>query len=288
MNNLVEILEGILFISGDGVEKNWIAEKLNISLDDIEKAIKKLQEKYSKECGIHLLTYKDKIQFCSNPKYADNISVVLNPIREKQLSKSTLETISIICYKQPITRLEIEEIRKVNSDYALQTLLKHNLIEVVGRKDALGKPLLFGTTDEFLKRFNLSSISDLPDYNDIMKTIEVFEQNDSLYNNFEIPDEEKSEKIEQNESENSENASLELENQNGNNVLAENKKLESENINLAENNKTNLNEQTEKDNLTESKKIFQNSNENVTDSDIDLDAELTDENAQKIIKNYNK
>ena len=71
---------------------------------------------------------------------------MLNPIRERALTKATLETLAIIAYKQPITRLEIEEVRGVNSDYTVQTLLDHNLIEVVGRKDAVGKPLLFGTT----------------------------------------------------------------------------------------------------------------------------------------------
>lgn len=188
MKNLEQILEGLLFISGDGLDKGYIMEKLSVTSKEIDKAVEKLKEKYSGDSGIHLICYKDKIQLCSNPEYADDISVVLNPIRERNLSRSTLEVIAIICYKQPITRLEIEEIRRVNSDYAIQTLLNHKLIEVVGRKDAVGKPLLFGTTDEFLKRFQIKDLNELPDYDDIMKQVEVIESQKTLYNEFEVED----------------------------------------------------------------------------------------------------
>lgn len=188
MKNLEQILEGLLFISGDGLDKGYIMEKLFATSKEIDKAVEKLKEKYSGDSGIHLICYKDKIQLCSNPEYADDISVVLNPIRERNLSRSTLEVIAIICYKQPITRLEIEEIRRVNSDYAIQTLLNHKLIEVVGRKDAVGKPLLFGTTDEFLKRFQIKNLDELPDYDDIMKQVEVIESQKTLYNEFEVED----------------------------------------------------------------------------------------------------
>lgn len=118
---------------------------------------------------------------------------MLNPIRERDLSNAALETIAIIAYRQPVTRLDIEQIRGVNSEYTVQMLLKHNLIEVVGRKDAPGKPLEFGTTDEFLKRFQLESVSDLPDYETLLESIKVIgggETNKSIYNEFEIPDEE--------------------------------------------------------------------------------------------------
>lgn len=190
MDNLEQILEGLLFVSGDGLDKGYIMEKLSVTDKQIQKAVDKLKAKYSGTSGIHLICYKDKIQLCSNPSYADDISLVLNPIRERNLSKSTLEVIAIICYKQPITRLEIEEIRRVNSDYAIQTLLNHKLIEVVGRKDAVGKPLLFGTTDEFLKRFQIESIDQLPDYEEILKQVETIESDKSLYNEFEIEDDE--------------------------------------------------------------------------------------------------
>ena len=191
MENLENILEGLLFVSGDGLDKAYIIEKLGVEKKELDKAIVSLKDKYAGSCGINLIEYKNSIQFTSNSSYAEDISVVLNPIRERALSKATLETVAIIAYKQPITRLDVEEIRGVNSDYAIQQLLQHNMIEVVGRKDAVGKPLLFGTTDEFLKKFELKDISDLPDYEELLSMIDTLEAEDnSLYNNFEIPDEE--------------------------------------------------------------------------------------------------
>ena len=100
---------------------------------------------------------------------------------------------AIIAYKQPVTRLDVQDIRGLNSDYAIQTLLNYKLIEVVGRKDAIGKPLLFGTTDEFLRHFGINDIKDLPNYDDLMKDIQQIEtENNHLYNEFEIPDDDES------------------------------------------------------------------------------------------------
>ena len=165
MNNLKEIIKATLFISGEGVATEDIMSKLEIDKKTFNKALDELKQELSGNCGIHLIEYKDKIQLCSNPNYAEQISVVLNPIREKALTKAALETVAIIAYKQPITKLEIEEIRKINSaDYAIQVLLDNKMIQIVGRKDAVGKPYMFGTTDEFLKRFNLKDLNELPDY----------------------------------------------------------------------------------------------------------------------------
>jgi len=188
MNNLENKLEALLFVSGDGVEISDIINKWQVTDTQIEKAVEKLKERFNENFGIKIIKYKNKIQLCSNPEFADEISLVLNPIRERNLSKATLETIAIIAYKQPITRLDIEQIRGVNSDYAIQTLLKHNLIEVVGRKDAVGKPLLFGTTDEFLKRFDLENLNNLPNYDELLNSIEVINQK-TLYNEFDIEEE---------------------------------------------------------------------------------------------------
>ena len=190
MSDLENKLEALLFVSGDGVEISEIIEKWQVTDKALEKAFENLKERFNENFGIKIIKYRNKLQLCSNPTYADDISSVLNPIRERNLSKATLETIAIIAYKQPITRLDIEEIRGVNSDYAIQTLLKHNLIEVVGRKDAIGKPLLFGTTDEFLKRFDLENLDNLPNYDDLLNSIQVINEQKTLYNEFEIPDEE--------------------------------------------------------------------------------------------------
>lgn len=108
----------------------------------------------------------------SNPKYGDTVADVLTPLREKELSKTLLEVLATIAYKQPITRLEVDEMRSnVNSEYALSGLLKAGLIEAVGRKETVGRPLLYGTTDEFLKKFQLSSLEDLPDYDEVLEKL---------------------------------------------------------------------------------------------------------------------
>ena len=186
---LCEIIEGILFVAGNGVELKFIAEKLDVKLDDVKKAVEELKKKHDEESGIQVITYKDKVQLTSNPKYSEEISLVLNPIKEKALTKAALETVAIIAYQQPITKAEIEVVRGSSSDYAIQVLLNHNLIEVVGRKDAVGKPLLFGTTDEFLKRFEIESLDDLPKYEELLEQIKVIKQdNNGLYREFEVRD----------------------------------------------------------------------------------------------------
>ncbi len=167
----MNIIESVLFVSGVAVSCKDIAEKSNCSEKDVLSAAKLLQEKYSGESGIHLLIFNKKLQFCSNPDYAEQVSNVLNPIKERELSKSMLEVAAIIAYKQPVTRIDLEELRGSNSEFALQNLLKLGVIEVVGRKDTVGKPVLFGTTDEFLKRFQISSLDELPDYDELIDRI---------------------------------------------------------------------------------------------------------------------
>ncbi len=187
--NLPSIIEGIMFVAGAGVSVTDVAEKLGVTEDEVKAAVYVLQKKYDETSGIQIITYKGKIQFCTNPEFADPISLVLNPIKERALTKTALETVAIIAYQQPITRLEVENIRGVGCDYAIQLLLAHNLIEVVGRKDVVGKPLLFGTTDEFLKRFELQSLDDLPKYEELMAQIKILNagvDNDSIYNEFDI------------------------------------------------------------------------------------------------------
>lgn len=200
---LDEVLESLLFISGDGLKISDVAEQMNLDKKVVTKAIDRLKEKYSGKSGIHLISYNGKVQFASNPAYVDLISLVLNPIKEKDLSSAALETIAIIAYRQPVTRLEVEQIRGNNSEYTIQLLLKHNLIEVVGRKDSVGKPLLFGTTEEFLKRFQIETIDQLPDYNTLLETIKVLESGNrdkqedagALYQDFEVLQENEIEEV---------------------------------------------------------------------------------------------
>ena len=187
MENLESVIESVLFVAGEPILVSDLCFKFNVKQKEIEEAVAKLQEKYNENSGIKLLQFNNKLQFASNPNNVDFVSLVLNPIRQRNLTKATLETVAIVAYKQPITRMEIEEIRGVNSDYAINILLEHKLVEIVGRKDAVGKPALFGTTDEFLKRFDISSINDLPDYNELLEKVQKIRENysDALFNRFE-------------------------------------------------------------------------------------------------------
>ena len=176
LEKLTNIIESILFVSGTQVAIADITDKLEITEKQLNDAIKALKEKYSGNSGVQLLTFNKKLQFCSNPEYAEEVSSVLNPIKERELSKSMLEVAAIIAYKQPVTRIDLEEIRG-NSEYAVQKLLELGVIEPVGRKDAVGKPVLFGTTDKFLKRFQISSLDELPDYEELINRIQLIRGN---------------------------------------------------------------------------------------------------------------
>lgn len=188
--DIARIIEAVVFVSGDGVDKDEFKRIYDLSDKELNKCLDILKQKYSGDSGIHIIQYKNKIQLCSNPELVENVAEILNPIRERSLTKAALETIAIIAYKQPITRAEIEEIRGVNCDYAVQLLQSNNLIEVVGRKDAVGKPLLFGTTENFLKRFELESLDALPNHKELMDRIRVIHsEGESLYREFSIPEE---------------------------------------------------------------------------------------------------
>lgn len=179
MENLTQIIEALIFASGKGISKQDIVTSLpEATLKQIDSAISTLQDKYSGDSGIYLITFSGKYQLSTNPKCGEKISEILLPLKEKELSKALMEVLSIIAYKQPITRAEIEDIRGLNSEYSVQMLAKLNLIEVVGRKDAVGRPSLYATTDEFLKKFSLESLADLPEYASLVERIKVIETGD--------------------------------------------------------------------------------------------------------------
>ena len=161
-----------------------IKEKLNITKIEMDKVVRALEKKYAGDSGVVLLNFNHKLQLATNPEYKESIAIVLNPIREKEFTRTILECAAIIAYKQPITRAELESVRGVNSDYALTTLQTLGMIEPCGRKDSPGKPVLFATTDNFLRRFKLKSLSELPDYEELMKRIadlNAFQESNSGY-----------------------------------------------------------------------------------------------------------
>ena len=177
MNNLTNIIEAIIFASGEAVPVKFIVEKLGCSVKDVNKCVDELKEKYNENSGIQILVFNGKLQFASNPKYKQQISEVLIPIKEKEFTKTILECAAIIAYKQPITKPELEDIRQVSCDYAIHTLLELEMIVACGRKDAVGKPIMYATTDNFLKRFKLNSIDELPDYDELMAQIAELNNN---------------------------------------------------------------------------------------------------------------
>ena len=178
MENLTNIIEAIVFASGEAVPVKFIVEKLDCSLKEVNASISELKEKYNEESGIHLLTFNGKLQFATNPKYKNSVSDVITPIKEKEFTRTILECAALIAYKHPITKPELEDIRQVSCDYAIHTLLELEMIVPCGRKDAVGKPIMYATTDNFLKRFKLNSIDELPDYDELMA--QIAELNNSL------------------------------------------------------------------------------------------------------------
>lgn len=187
MSLLTNQIEAILFVSGKEIEEAFIREKLNADKKEFDRAIEELAVKYSGDSGIHLLRFNKKVQFATNPAYSNEVEAVLNPIKEKELTNAMLETLAIIAYKQPVTRLEVEEIRAVDCTYSVQNLVRLGLVEVVGRKETIGKPLLFATTDEFLKRFSISDVTDLPDYETLLDKLREISSADFAVKNVEKP-----------------------------------------------------------------------------------------------------
>lgn len=168
-------LEAVLFAMGDSVELNKLAEIIGDDAQATKELLYELQKKYSDaSSGLELLELEDSFQLATKPSMFEALVKIAKTPRKMVLSETVLETLSIIAYKQPITRLEIESIRGVSCDFAVNKLLEYNLICELGRKDAPGRPLLFGTTEEFLRSFGVKSLKDLPELDTLR--IEEFKQ----------------------------------------------------------------------------------------------------------------
>ncbi len=155
--------EAILFAMGNAVEIAALCKALDLPEKDVLKALKTLEKRYeSSRSGLQLVRLDKSVQLTTKPDYYDQLITIASVPKKMTLSDSVLETLSIVAYKQPITRLEIETIRGVNSDFAINKLLSYDLIQELGRKDAPGRPLLFGTTEQFLRSFGVGSLEELP------------------------------------------------------------------------------------------------------------------------------
>ncbi|MCR5526367.1 MAG: SMC-Scp complex subunit ScpB [Lachnospiraceae bacterium] len=163
---LKSIIEAVLFTLGSAVEIKKLAEVAEVSVEEVNKAAAELEKKYEKEeSGVMLIHLEDSLQLCTKTELYDYLVKVANAPRTYHLSDSVLETLSIVAYKQPVTRLQIEHIRGVSSSHAVDKLLEYNLIQELGRLDAPGRPILFGTTEEFLRVFGVQSLEELPRLN---------------------------------------------------------------------------------------------------------------------------
>lgn len=164
--NKIAIIEALLFVAGDeGLSLNEISELTNISVNKLENILLEMIEKYNNdvETGITIINTADKYQLVTKNKYADYVkSYAQSPFSQK-LSRALLETLAIVAYKQPITRVEVEEIRGVQVANNLQKLRSRQLIKEMGRLDRPGRPLLYGTTDFFLDYFGIRSLKELPE-----------------------------------------------------------------------------------------------------------------------------
>jgi segregation and condensation protein B len=158
---LAMIIEGLLFVSSEPVTVDHLAAVTACELEQVETALQQLKE-VCQQRGIRLQRQGKKVQLVSAPEVTDYIERFLGLSASAKLSTPALETLTIIAYRQPITRPEIESIRGVNSDGVLRTLLSKGLVEEVGRLDTVGHPSLFGTTFEFLRYFGLEDLRDLP------------------------------------------------------------------------------------------------------------------------------
>ena len=163
MTELAKIIEAILFVSGEPVQLGAIARALEVTELEVSAAADELASDYDyNRRGICLKRFGSHIQLSTRPDYAPQIEKLLQPIQKQSLSQAALEPLAVVAYKQPVTRLDIEAVRGVKCDYSVQSLMNKGLIEEVGRKETLGRPILYGTTDAFLSHFGLTSLEDLP------------------------------------------------------------------------------------------------------------------------------
>lgn len=160
------VIEAVLFTMGESVEIGKLAELIGEDLRTTKKIIASMQEKYAApDSGIALVHFDNAVQLCTKAEMYEYLIRIAKTARKVTLTDTVLETLSIIAYKQPVTRMEIEAVRGVNCDHAINKLLEYDLIQELGRLDAPGRPLLFGTTEQFLRCFGVSNLEELPEMN---------------------------------------------------------------------------------------------------------------------------
>ena len=169
------VIEAVLFTMGESVSLHKLAELVEDTPSATRKIVYKMKEKMeAANRGVSIVELENSFQMCTKEEFYDDLLKIAKAPRKYTLSDTALETLSIIAYKQPVTRADIEKVRGVNCDHAINRLLEFNLVTELGRLDAPGRPLLFGTTEEFLRRFGINSLEALPELNPMQ--VEEFKQ----------------------------------------------------------------------------------------------------------------
>lgn len=169
------VIEAVLFTMGDSVEIGRLAQVIETGEKETREILDEMKEEYLSEgSGIAIMELENSVQLCTKPEMYEYLIKIASTPRKLALTDALLETLSIVAYKQPVTRLEIERIRGVNCDHALNKLLEYDLVTELGRMDAPGRPLLFGTTEQFLRCFGVKSLEELPELSALQ--IEEFRQ----------------------------------------------------------------------------------------------------------------
>lgn len=177
----ISVIEALIFSSDDSLSAEEIiraiksidGEDIDLTKEEVENVVDSLNQKYSDSGhAFRILRIANGYLYATSEVFAKYVGFLSSERSKRRLSQAALETLSIIAYKQPITKPELESIRGVNSDYILATLLEKNLITIKGRAETVGRPLLYGTTDEFLKYFGLNDLSDLPKPREIDEIIQ--------------------------------------------------------------------------------------------------------------------
>ncbi len=168
-----KILEAVLFVSSSSISLADLAKLLDSTPAEVINFIKETNEEYSLNHGLRILVNNNRVQLTTAPEVAQKVEEFLGMEITTTLSRAALESLAIIAYQQPITRPQIDEIRGVNSDGVIRNLLSKGLIQEIGRAESIGKPILYGTTEDFLHYFGLSSLAEIPD----ISTFAVSDQN---------------------------------------------------------------------------------------------------------------
>ena len=185
-DNLISTIEAMLFASGDPVEASKLAEVLDIDIETVEKMLGHLSALYDeRSSGLMIIRIDNKYQICTREKYSEEVRKLMEIKKNTPLSNAAFEVLAVIAYNKTVTRSFIEHVRGVDCSGPISSLVQKGLIEEKGRMDLPGRPLIYGTTDRFLRCFSLNSLEDLPDLpkNDEIDSIARDESQTSLFDN---------------------------------------------------------------------------------------------------------